>query len=207
MPKQARLNRFYSNYVVFDKFIATKSKTPSSAHVKQNTYIAAWNNGKYTFGNIKRMIRLSIRGKCAFPIFHWDKSTQDVEIAIQVLLPIEKNENDLSRTLKWSKTFAWITVKDYVSSIQGHWIDGVYKIEENCYLELSSGKNTCTFICIQYLLQRNNIAIQAGDRQFLHTFAVIAFNSKLIIIIFTSNNDYSTVKQTFTNKHDNNKIF
>ena len=89
MPKQARLNRFYSNYVVFDKFITTKSNTPSV--VSQNTCIAAWNNGKYAFGKIKRLIKLPVRGKSAYPIFHWDKTliAQDVEMAIQLMLPIE----------------------------------------------------------------------------------------------------------------------
>lgn len=78
--------------VAFDKFITTKSNTPSA--VSQNTYIAAWNYGKYTFGNIKRLIRLSVRGKSAYPLFYWDKTlrTQDVEMAIQLMLPIENKK-------------------------------------------------------------------------------------------------------------------
>ena len=75
MPKQAIPNRFYSNYVVFDKFITTKSNTPSA--VSQNTYIAAWNNRKYVFGKIKRLIKLPVRGKSAYPIFHWDKTSRE----------------------------------------------------------------------------------------------------------------------------------
>jgi hypothetical protein len=51
MPKQARLNRFYSNYVVFDKFIFYQGRW---YHINQ---FVAWEQGKFYMPKQARLNR------------------------------------------------------------------------------------------------------------------------------------------------------
>lgn len=149
MPKQARLTRFFSNYVLFDKFMAAKSEDKAVTAVFPSTLIASWTQGKFVFGTVKRIVKLPLRGKSAFPIFKWEKSeNQDhVDIAIQLLSPKENHEHGLSTCLVKSNDFQWISAKEYVTNLNGQWVEGVYQIEAACFSHLNEGKVVISLAC------------------------------------------------------------
>ncbi|CAG2207138.1 unnamed protein product [Mytilus edulis] len=51
MPKQSRLNRFYSNYAIFDKFLPPESLLNQDKHLTRGDFIATWNNGIFALEN------------------------------------------------------------------------------------------------------------------------------------------------------------
>lgn len=139
MPKQSRLNRFYSNYAVFDKFIP--SEQDNSNTLKHNIVIASWKNDKYTLGFVRRIIRQSVRGKSAYPIFYWDKKGEkDVEIAIQMLNPNDHCNNGLCRLYTLSKKYIWITGNEFVTCVQGMSKDDEFLLQGDSYDQLKAGK-------------------------------------------------------------------
>ena len=138
MPTQSRLHRFYTNFVVFDKLIPFIQADSPICH---NTAIASWKKGNYVIGSIKRIVKLSVRGKSAFPLFTWDKASLDVELAFQELFPLNKNAYGLSKTMKWSKKFTWTTGKEFVTIIDGTTDNDIFTLSEDCFTKLTTGKN------------------------------------------------------------------
>lgn len=140
MPKQSRLTRFFSNYVVFDKFISSENEASQSL-VRHDTVIASWQNGKYVFGLVKRIIKHSIRGKSAYPVFKWDKTcTSDIDIASQELLPINNNlSNGLCKQLHLSKHFRWTTGKEFVTCVEGEFFEDTFTVGDDCLSKMQKG--------------------------------------------------------------------
>ena len=110
MPKQSRLNRFYSNYVVFDRFIPYDHDSSNANTIRHGTVTASWQKGEYVFGIVRRILKQSLRGKSAFPLFSCKikENSQDTEFAVQKLLPMDNSDNHgLSKYLSNSKHYTW----------------------------------------------------------------------------------------------------
>lgn len=151
MPKQSRLNRFYANYILIDKFLPSVSDSSHDSQLVLGDFIASWSTRHYFFGKIARIIKQSTKGKCAHPQFIWKKESDTAginEFAIQTLetytYPTEcsesdSNNDDVPNKLILTKQFKWISCKDFVLKLDLRNEHGIFIMDSVCRKRLLEG--------------------------------------------------------------------
>lgn len=145
MPKQSRLTRFYANYVIFDKFLPSDSLLNQESQLTLGDFIATWSKGNFYFGKLMRIIKQSIKGKCAHPQFIWKKSSNsagETDFAMQILESSYSQsdpEYSVPEQITLTKQFKWVSSKDFVLKLDLQSREGKFIIEATCRKQLTEG--------------------------------------------------------------------